>query len=252
MLQTVDRALQLIALIGSRGEMSVTEVAGVLQVSPSMAHRLLRTCTDAGYLRQDARSGPYLVGPSLQQISVDVARGSTLHDLLGGVLRQAADGLLETTSLATLEGRNIRFLLTEEGAHLVRIARPIRTVTPAHATAAGRALLADLSDEELAARYRDVALETVQPGTIQDWDQLLVEISKVRNRGWAIQVGEAQPGVAALAMPVRNGSGRAVAALTVTVPYLRLNRAEDARSLALRLRRYVDQMEKRLAPAASR
>lgn len=252
MLQTVDRALQLITLIGSRGEMSVTEVAGALQVSPSMAHRLLRTCADAGYLRQDARSGPYLVGPVLRQLSVDVARGSTLRDLLGGVLRQATDGLLETTSLATLEGRNIRFLLTEEGAHLVRIARPIRAVTPAHATAAGRVLLADLSDEDLAARYRGATLETVQPGTIQDWDQLLEEIAKVRARGWAIQVGEAQPGVAALAMAVRDGSGRAVAALTVTVPYLRLNRAEDARTLARRLRPFVHQMEKRLAPAVSR
>ncbi|HRO95209.1 IclR family transcriptional regulator [Citricoccus sp.] len=252
MLQTVDRALHLLALIGSRGEMTVTEVAGVLQVSPSMAHRLLRTCADAGFLRQDARSGPYLVGPALRQVSVDVARGSTLRDLLGGTLRQATEGLLETTSLATLEGRNIRFLLTEEGGHLVRIARPIRAVTPAHATAAGRALLAGLSDEDLAARYRDAALETVQPGTIQDWDQLVAEIAKVRNRGWAIQVGEAQPGVAALAMAVRDGSGTAVAALTVTVPYLRLNRAEDARSLARRLRPFVDQMERRLAPSASR
>lgn len=252
MLQTVDRALQLISLIGSRGEMTVTEVAGALQVSPSMAHRLLRTCTDAGYLRQDARNGPYLVGPALRQLSVDVSRGSTLRDLLGGVLRQAADGLLETTNLAVLEGRNIRFILTEEGAHLVRIARPIRALTPAHATAAGRVLLADLSDEELAARYRGVALDTVQPGTIQDWDQLMAELAKVRSRGWAIQVGEAQPGVAALAMPVRDGSGHAVAALTVTVPYLRLHRVEDARSLALRLRRFVDQMERRLAPSGIR
>lgn len=252
MLQTVDRALQLLRTIASRGEMSLTEVSGALQISPSMAHRLLRTCTEAGYLRQDIPNGPYAVGPALHQISADVSRGSTLQVLLDKVLRQAAEGLLETTSLAVLEGRNIRFLATAEGGHLVRIARPIRTVTPAHATAAGRALLAGLSDQELEARYRGVSLETVQPGTIQDWDQLTAEISRVRNRGWAIQIGEAQPGVAALAMPVRDGTGHTVAALTVTVPYLRLGRSDDARSLATRLRPYVEQMERRLASAASR
>ncbi|MFC7401373.1 IclR family transcriptional regulator [Citricoccus sp. GCM10030269] len=246
MLLTVDRALQLVRLVASRGEMSLTEAAGALQVSPSMAHRLLRTCTEAGYLRQDVRHGPYRVGPALDQIAVDVARGSTLTELLHGILRHAADALLETTSLAVLEGRNIRFLVTEEGAHLIRIARPIRKVTPAHATAAGRALLADLPDDELAARFRGVDLETIQPGTIQDWDQLEAEIGKVRARGWAIQVGEAQPGLAALAMSVRDGSGHAVAAVTVTVPYLRLSRAEDARNLAVRLRPFVDQMERRL------
>ena len=252
MLQTVDRALHLVRLVASRGEMSVTEVAGTLQDSPSMAHRLLRTCTEAGFLRQDERNGPYRVGPALHQVSADVARGSTVRTLLAGPLRQTAEGLLETSSLAALEGRTIRFLLTEEGAHLVRIARPIRTVTPAHATAAGRALLADLTDEELAARYRDAPLETVQPGTIQDWDQLRAEIAKIRARGWAIQVGEAQPGVAALAMPVRDASGAAVVSLTVTVPYLRLHRAEDARALARRLRPYAELMEKRLAAPGPR
>ncbi|MFC4428923.1 IclR family transcriptional regulator [Citricoccus alkalitolerans] len=252
MLQTVDRALHLVRLVASRGEVTLTEVAGSLQVSPSMAHRLLRTCADAGFLDQPLRNGAYTVGPALRHIAADVRRGSTLPTLLGGVLRQVAEGLLETTSLAVLEGRNIRFVLTEEGTHLVRIARPVRTVTPAHATAAGRALLAGLTDDDLEARYQKATLETVQPGTIQDWAQLKAEIKKVRNRDWAIQVGEAQPGVAALAMPVRDGSGQSVAAVTVTVPYLRLSRSEDARSLARRLRPFVDQMERRLALSSAR
>ncbi|GAA1661873.1 IclR family transcriptional regulator [Citricoccus zhacaiensis] len=251
-LQTADRALRLVRLVASRGEMTLTEAAGALQISASMAHRLLRTCAEAGYLDQELRHGPYTIGPALRQITADVARGSTLPGLLGGVLRQVAEGMLETTSLAVLEGRNIRFILTEEGTHLVRIARPVRTVTPAHATAAGRALLAGLTDDDLAARYQGAALETVQPGTIQDWAQLKAEIKKVRNRGWAIQVGEAQPGVAALAMPLRDGFGQTVAAVTVMVPYLRLSRSDDARSLAHRLRPYADQMERRLASGSAR
>ncbi len=247
MLQGAERTLQLLRLVSTRGQATLTEVAGALQVSPSMAHRLLRTCAEAGYLDQELRHGPYTVGPVLWQVAADVARGSTLTELLGPALRHTVDGLLETTALAVLEGRSIRFLLTEEGTQLVRIAQPVRTVTSAHATAAGRALLAGLNDDDLAARYEGVDLETVQPGTIQDWNQLKAEIRKVRNRGWAIQVGEAQPGMAALAMPLRDGFGQTVAAVTVMVPNLRLSRSEDARTLATNLRPYVELMERRLA-----
>ncbi|MGM7669796.1 IclR family transcriptional regulator [Microbacterium sp. A93] len=252
MLQTVDRALQLIRLVASRGEVTLTEVAGALLVSPSMAHRLLRTCADGGYLDQALRHGPYTVGPALRQVTADVVRGSTLPDLLGPALRHTADGLLETVGLAVLEGRGIRFLLTEEGTQLVRIAQPVRTVTSAHATAAGRALLAGLGDDELTARYEGVDLQTVQPGTIQDWTQLKAEIRKVRNRGWSIQIGEAQPGLAALAMPLLDGFGQTVAAVTVMVPNLRLGSSEDARSLASRLRPYAELMERRLTAPSSR
>lgn len=251
MLQGVERTLRLLRLVSARGQVTLTEVAGALQVSPSMAHRLLRTCADAGYLDQALRHGPYTVGPALRQVTADVARGSSLPDLLGPALRHAADGLLETVGLAVLEGRGIRFLLTEEGTQLVRIAQPVRTVTSAHATAAGRALLAGLGDDELAALYEGVDLQTVQPGTIQDWAQLKAEIRKVRNRGWSIQVGEAQPGLAALAMPLLDGFGQTVAAVTVMVPNLRLSSSEDARSLAARLRPYAELMERRLAAPSS-
>ena len=58
--------------------------------------------------------------------------------------------------------------------------------------------------------------------------------------------------MAALAMPPRDGFGQTVAAVTVMVPYLRLSRSDDARSLARRLRPYADQMERRLTAAAAR
>src|SRR5690625_2673473 len=119
-LQTAQRVLEVIRLVASRGETTVSEVARTLDISPSMAHRLLSTCTQSEYLRQDFSGGPYAVGPLLRQLAHDVERDTDLNELLGPVLRTTARELLETCSLAVLEGRNIRFIMSIEGSQIGR------------------------------------------------------------------------------------------------------------------------------------
>lgn len=246
MLQTAQRALEVVRLVAARGEITVTEVAGALHISPSMAHRLLQTCTHSGYLRQDFSGAPYKVGPLLRQVAQDVERDTDLVELLEPTLKMAAKGLLETCSLAVLEGRNIRFIVSAEGTHLVRVARPIRTVTTAHNTAAGRALLALLPVQEVHKLYRRATWSHEGQQSITNLETLLEELERTRERGWAIQAGEAQPGLAAVAIALSNTMSQPVAALTATVPYLRLHRPTDARFLVERLQPYAEQMQRRL------
>jgi len=245
-LQTAQRVLEVIRLAALRGEITVTQVAGVLDISPSMAHRLLYTCVQGGYLQQNYSGGPYIIGPALKQLAYDVGRDTDLVTLLEPTLTATARELLETCSLAVLEGRNIRFILSVEGTHLVRIASPIRTVTSAHNTAAGRALLALQSEHEIKTLYNDMKWSKDEYQLIASVETLLEELERTRERGWAIQAGEAQPGLAAVAIALSNAMGQPVAALTVTVPYLRLHRPSDARYLIERLQPYAERMQRRL------
>jgi len=240
------KSLEVIRLVASRGTATVTEIAGALDISPSMAHRLLHTCTQTGYLRQDISGGSYAVGPLLRQLAQDVERDTDLVELLGPTLEMAAKGLLETCSLAVLEGRNIRFIMSIEGTHLVRVARPIRTVTTAHNTAAGRSLLTLLPIREVKTLYRKTKRSHEEHQSIVNLETLFEELERTRERGWAIQAGEAQPGLAAVAMALLNTVNQPVVALTVTVPYLRLHRPTDARFLIERLQPYAEQMQRRL------
>ncbi|HJF15502.1 MAG TPA: IclR family transcriptional regulator [Enteractinococcus helveticum] len=252
-LQTGARTLDVVQLVASRGEVSVTEVAGALQISPSMAHRLLNTCLTKGFLRQDFSGGPYSVGGTLRQIADDVNRDKSMRAVLAPLLRKATRELSESCSIAVLEGRNIRFLLSEESPNLVTISTPIRRVAPAFSTAAGRALLATLDDADIEALFRDMDWETKtasevhNPQGVHSFSDLQAELQRTRQRGWAVQAGESQVGMAAVAMALVDGAGVGVASVTVTVPQIRLHKRSDAVALVNQLRPHQQQMQKRLA-----
>jgi DNA-binding IclR family transcriptional regulator len=109
----------------------------------------------------------------------------------------------------------------------------VGTRWPAHATATGKVLLADLSEDELQAVLTDLPAQT--PKTITDGALLRRELQRVRERGYATNVEELEIGYMAVAVPVRTQGARVVAALGIGGPRLRLSverLAEVARPMA--------------------
>jgi IclR family transcriptional regulator, KDG regulon repressor len=86
---------------------------------------------------------------------------------------------------------------------------------PAYSTASGKVLLAFLPPQELELRLAGVRLVRRTPYTITSRDQLRAELTRIRARGWAENVNEAQMGFASVAAPIRNPAGEVVAALSV-------------------------------------
>lgn len=248
MLQTAERTLHTVKLVATRGHITLTQLARELDISPSMAHRILTTCVAQGFLSQSGRGTAYGVGSALRQLAINVDRGTDLTATLEPTLRKAARKLLETCHLMVLEGTDIRFILSVEGSHLVRISRPIRRTTPAHATAGGRAILAALPEAELRRRFSDHDWSGAPHSHVQNLEELEAELARVRRRTFALQVGEAQSGVAAVALPVHDWSANVVAAASVTVPYQRMAQPTDAHSLIEQLRPFVARMEELLRP----
>lgn len=243
MLQTAERTLRAVALVSTRGRITLTELAHELAISPSMAHRILSTCVHQGYLVQSRRGSAYRVGPALRQLAADVDRGVDLVPLLEPTLKRAARTLMETCNLVVLEGTDIRFVLSVEGTHLVRIAHPIRRTTPAHATAGGRAILAALPDAEIQRRFAHHDWTRAPNSQVTSADDLKLELARIRRRTWALQVGEAQTGVAAVALPLHDASSAPIAAISATVPYQRMAQATDASTLVEQLRPFALRME---------
>lgn len=226
-------ALALVRLVARRGSVTVTEVSRELDVAVSTAHRLLVTCVREGFVQQDHAGGPYTPGPSLRELTLVVgSRAVSLRDAGADVLADLRDELGETVSVAILEGRNTRFVQSLEGSQSVRVSSRLGMLLPAHATSGGKAMLAALSPEALAARYPSRHLESATSRSITEWDPLVRELARVRRRGWAVNVGETDPSVAALGAAVLLGTGEPVAAICVAAPMSRLGTAASQRALA--------------------
>jgi IclR family transcriptional regulator, acetate operon repressor len=225
--------LALVRLVARRGSVTVTEVSRELDVAVSTAHRLLATCVHEGFVRQDHVGGPYLAGPALHELTLVVGSNAvSLRDAGADVLTGLREELGETVSVAILEGRGARFVQSLEGPQSVRVSSRLGRLLPAHSTSGGKAMLAALSSDALQARYPSHHLEATTARSITDWDALQRELARIRRRGWAVNLGETDPSVAALGAAVLLGTGEPVAAVCVAAPMSRLGTATRLRALA--------------------
>ena len=140
-----------------------------------------------------------------------------------GHLEQLALTVGETCHLMVLDGTSVRFMASVEGPGALRVASREGVLLPAHATSGGKALLAELSQDELSALFPDGILD---PSTkrIVTIPALLRQLRKVREQRFAINVEESEPGISAVGAAVYHRSGSPVAALSISTPAFRFHK----------------------------
>ncbi len=226
-LESVDNALLLVLLLAKGDRITVTEAAKELGVSPSTAHRLLGTLVYRQFAQQ-AGDRSYGMGPALLGLRGSQRSRTRLLDIGRPHLQQLTAVTNETSHLAILVHRQVRFLMSVESQQMLRIGVRAGQVMPAHITAAGKALLADLPQAELDELYPADGIAEM------DLDAAGVaamhrELATVRRRGHAINRGTSERGLCAVALPIRAGEdNRAIASVTLSVPSIRFRPAQVA------------------------
>lgn len=246
LVESVDNALRLIELLRDRGTFTVSEVAEVLDVAPSTAHRLLAMLVYRGFAAQDERRR-YHPGPSLEAPPVRVGWTRQLRDIAAPHLELLCSRVDETVNLMIRVGTTVRFLDTVETSKVLRIGDREGAVLPAHQASGGKVLLADLETPVLSRLYcdpRDAGTpDHLSPEQFAELEQSLAE---VRRRGYAVNSEETEEGVMAIATGVRvdphkpgNAESLAscIAAVSIAVPKSRFTAMMG--SGALQQLRYV-------------
>jgi DNA-binding IclR family transcriptional regulator len=193
----------------------MTEVAQHACLPASTAHRLLQELVGSG-LVQRGSDGHYRIGVAMYQLTtpsfsppVDARAyiGQTLHDL-GSITGYRA-------RYGVLRGHGVSY--AECGGEPPDRLVPVRGVMPAHATAAGQALLAH-AGARVVERMIQRGLSRYTCRTPVTADQLHEALSFVRERGLAVTRGEWMESLCAIAAPVVLDGGRPVGALELIVP----------------------------------
>ena len=128
------------------------------------------------------------------------------------------------TSLAALDDTEVVYLHRVQRHRITRINLPGGTRRPAHATAMGHVLLADLSTQAFDGFLHRATLRALTEYTMTDPDALRRRLRKVRERGWDIVDQELEIGRRSAAAPVQDANGTVIAALAISsgeTPYLR-------------------------------
>ncbi|ROR73075.1 IclR family transcriptional regulator [Bogoriella caseilytica] len=222
--EAVDRALlalQALAQAGARGA-SLAELASVLELNKTTLHRTLAALRYRGFVAQDPASGAYVLGPSATQLADDYLSDENLPALLHPALVALSGAAAELAHLGVLSGRHVIYLDKVEPDRSVRVWSAVGRRSPAVTTALGRALLAyQHLDRSLLPSYLGVAEDSRSAARVPEAEELWTTLESARERGYATEVEENEPGISCLAVPLLR-AGAAVAAVSITAPAERM------------------------------
>lgn len=218
LVQSVARSLEILETLAGEPELGLVEIATRAGLQPSTAHRLLATLVARGYATHDGASGRYALGYKVAQLAGD--RGERLRALARPHLAIVQRETGETANLCILAVPNVIYVDQVDGTRAVRMLARIGAAVPAHASAAGKAMLAHTPPAIVAA----LALAPLTPRTITDPAVLERELAAIRTRGWALDEEEHETGLGCVAAAIVEG-GRAAGALSVSAPIGRIRPA---------------------------
>lgn len=220
-IQAVETTLRVLEELRHRESATLAELDEALPQSKSTLHHHLATLRQAGFV--DSEDGTYRLGLGLLTLGGRARETSDLYD----AAREPLDRLAaETGELARLVGWHDETVVTLYQATGDAVDRPWHTLgapNSLHSTAAGKAILANLPDEQRAARLTDDALETHTDATVTDPDALRQELATVRGRGVAFDDEEHHEGVRGVAAPVTDGDGSVLGAVELAGSVERLS-----------------------------
>ena len=134
----------------------------------------------------------------------------------------------ETSHLLVLAGAHTLFLDSAEGGQSVRTTGRVGASFPAHSTSGGKALLAELEPAALRELYPDADLPMLTERTLSQRGALEADLVEVRERGYAINAGESDPHILSVAAAVRDASGAARFAISISMPAFRADPKREA------------------------
>ncbi|MEU0300788.1 IclR family transcriptional regulator [Streptomyces sp. NPDC006175] len=235
-IESLDTGLRLMRLFLTHDTLSVTDAARELEVARSTAHRVLSTLESRGFATRDTSGRGYSAGPELVALGRPAGYDPGVRARLQVVLDAAAAATGETISTAALIGDQVIITDGRESPHPVRAVLETGRAHPAHATSAGKVLLAQLTTDQVCALYPEERLPGVAGRTPISRDALLAELAGIRVLGRADSAGEWVPGMNAVAVLLAGSSWRDRLALMASMPADRGGEPELARH-ALELRR---------------
>lgn len=222
LVQSVDRALAVLEILGSRGEAGVTEIAAELGVHKSTASRLVAVLESRDFVEQLADRGKYRLGFGIVRLAGATAAQLDLTREGRPTCEELAADLGETVNIAILDRDRVVNISQVRGTGAITSYNWVGQATPPHATSSGKVLLA-FAAESFRKKLLGQDLQRFTESTLTTPAELEREFAEIRRRGWAATVEEYEQGLNAVAAPVRDAEGRVVAAVSVSGPSFRLS-----------------------------
>jgi len=213
--QSLDRGLAVIRCFSSeRPSLTLSEVAERTGLTRAAARRFLLTLQELGYVGSTGRQ--FSLRPRVLALGYAYLSSFSVAQIAQPHLEDLAEELHESCSVSVLDGDDIVYVARASANRIMTIALTVGTRLPPYPTSMGRVLLAWLPPAEIDAILGRTSLRKLTEQTVVDPDELKQILATVRAQGWAAVDQELEAGVRSVAVPIRDSSGKVVAAINAS------------------------------------
>jgi IclR family acetate operon transcriptional repressor len=219
-IRAAQRVCDILDLLQQRPDgVALPHVAEVTGLPKSSAFRYLATLESRRYVERDPVSGDYRLG--LAFLRLQARRLDLLAQRARPWLEALRDRFEETINLGLLDGTRVVYLDIVESPKSMRLAARPGDRDHVHATALGKAIAAQLPEDQVKAIVTSSDMPALTPHTITDEARFFDELARVREQGYAVDNGENEPDGRCVGVPIVGS--RFPAALSFSAPVSRFS-----------------------------
>lgn len=250
LVQTIERSAKILDVLGQSPQgISLRDLSIKINLPKGTTHRLLSSLSYYGYVRQDVKTKSYFLGFKLVDLGNLLLNQLDLRREAEPFLRELAEKTKETVHLVILDQDEIVYIDKVETNHNptgLRMASRVGLRNPPHSCAVGKVLLANLPEEALNLFLKKGNLMKRTENTITDPARLREHLNMVKKQGYAIDDEENEKGIRCVAAPIRDGTGRTVAAVSISGPAFKVTKRTIQESLKKEVMKTALQISQRL------
>ncbi|MFZ5969750.1 MAG: IclR family transcriptional regulator [Bacillota bacterium] len=224
--RSIQRALQILMCFNwNEREFTLTEITEKINLAKSTTSRLLSTLEMEGFIKKDQRTNRYQLGHNIYYLGQVAKESLDLREISQPIMEEICQATKETINLYLLDKTDrVCFNQVESPLAIKRSVR-IGERFPIWAGATGRSILANLDEHTWQDMIKE--LKPLTENTVVDPDKFINELRQIREKGYAVSVGEKDYEVGCVAAPIFDASRQVIGCVAISGPRFRFPEDTD-------------------------
>ena len=244
--QSAERIFGVLEAMAETGPIGIMDLSTRLELHKSTVHRLLLSLTCMGYVKQE-NSGKYSLTFKIVELSEKVLSRSDIVFIVHPIIAELANDCGEIVHFVQRRGTEVFYLDKVEPYNqhdsAIRMASQVGLTRPMYCSAVGKAIMAEMKDEEVEYIWNNSIIEKKTEHTITTQLELMKELNEIRKNGYALDNEENELGVRCIAVCIRNLQGLPNNAFSISAPAVRMT-DDRVKELAVDILRTKEAIQK--------
>lgn len=224
-IQSIERAINILNYIATHNnDVRLIDISKDLNLNKSTLHGIISTLEQFGYINQNQISSRYSLGNSLFHLGKVYEETLSIKKIVNPYLNELVNEYDETVHLAILSNSKVLYIDKVESNHALRMTSRVGMEDPLHATAVGKAMLANIPKHSLENILYNIELTQLTDFTQTDRNKLIEELNTIKQQGFSVDLEELERGLNCIAVPIMDYSNQAIASISIVIPSVRFQK----------------------------